>query len=165
MRNSPDLSVWLSYMEEAVEEARQGISAAHGGPFGALIIENGAVLSRAHNEVLHTHDPSAHAEVLAIRRACTVRKKPHLPEAVLVSSCEPCPMCLATALWARIPLVLFGCTRHDAAAIGFDDSLFHQQLVWTPDAVNPLLELKNLGRELCLPLFDLWANVYGERMY
>ena len=165
MSGTPDPSVWLSFMEAAAQEAKRGMESGHGGPFGALIVRNGQVLSQAHNEVLASHDPSAHAEVLAIRRACIRHKTPHLPDAVLVSSCEPCPMCLATALWARIPLVLFGCTRHDAAAIGFDDSLFHQNLVWTPDPINPLLELKILGRELCLPVFDLWAEAYANRAY
>lgn len=96
-----------------------------GGPFGALVVRGGEVLATGVNLVTSTLDPSAHAEVVAIRRACRVVGDFRLPGCVVVSSCEPCPMCLATALWARVDRVVYAADRHDAASAGFDDRAFY----------------------------------------
>ena len=93
-----------------------------GGPFGAVIVRNGRVLGEGSNQVLKSHDPTAHAEVVAIRAACAVTGHFHLDGATLYSSCEPCPMCLSAAHWAHIDRVVFGAGRDDAAAIGFIDA-------------------------------------------
>ena len=105
--------------------------AGGGGPFGALVVRDGEVLAQGVNLVTPTLDPSAHAEVVAIRRACQAVGDFRLPGCVLVSSCEPCPMCLATALWARVDRVVYGADRHDAATAGFDDRAFYD-LFTTP---------------------------------
>ena len=113
---------WLS---EAVEMATRNV-AEGGGPFGALIVQDGVVLGRGVNRVTRDNDPTAHAEVCAIRSACTAKGDFRLQGATLYTSCEPCPLCLAAALWARVDRVLFAADRHDAARGGFDDLEFYE---------------------------------------
>ncbi|WP_216208890.1 nucleoside deaminase [Amycolatopsis aidingensis] len=112
---------WLA---EAVRIATANV-AAGGGPFGALVVRDGTVLATGTNQVTPTLDPTAHAEVVAIRAACAVLGDFRLTGCVLVSSCEPCPLCLSAALWARVDRVLYAADRHDAAAAGFDDREFY----------------------------------------
>ena len=114
-------AAWLG---QALDLARDNV-ADGGGPFGAVVVRDGEVLARGVNLVAPSLDPSAHAEVVAIRRACQVLGDFRLTGCVLVSSCEPCPMCLATALWARVERVVYAADRHDAAAAGFDDRAFY----------------------------------------
>jgi guanine deaminase len=113
---------WLA---RAVDEAVRNV-AAGGGPFGALVVRGGEVISVGVNQVTRTLDPTAHAEVVAIRAACQVVGDFRLTGCVLVSSCEPCPLCLAAAMWARLDRVLYAADRHDAAASGFDDRAFYE---------------------------------------
>ena len=112
---------WLG---EAVALATRNV-ARGGGPFGALVVADGAVLAPGVNRVTRDLDPTAHAEVVAIRAACTARQDFSLAGATLYSSCEPCPMCLASALWARLDRVVYAADRHDAAEGGFDDREFY----------------------------------------
>jgi tRNA(Arg) A34 adenosine deaminase TadA len=102
--------------------------AGEGGPFGAVIVRNGQVLAEGWNQVTSTNDPTAHAEVVAIRRACASVGDFALPGATLYTSCEPCPMCLACAYWARVARIVYANTREDAAAIGFDDQLLYEEI-------------------------------------
>jgi tRNA(Arg) A34 adenosine deaminase TadA len=118
---SPD-HAWL---REAIDLATRNV-AAGGGPFGAVIIRGGEVIATGTNQVTPTLDPTAHAEVVAIRAACQVIGDFRLTGCVLVSSCEPCPLCLSAALWARVDRVVYAADRHDAAAAGFDDREFHE---------------------------------------
>lgn len=104
------------------------MQAGDGGPFGAVVVRDGVVLATAHNEVLRAQDPTAHAEVLAIRRACAAVGSFSLQGATLFASCEPCPMCFGAALWARVDRVVYAGSRTDAAEIGFDDADFHAAL-------------------------------------
>ena len=113
------------FISMANEEALSGALANDGGPFGAVITKDGKVLSRGHNEVLKTNDPTAHAEMVAIRRAVQALGSYDLSGCEIHSSCEPCPMCLAAAYWARISRIVFANSRAEAAAIGFcDDDLY-----------------------------------------
>ncbi|MEZ5334004.1 MAG: nucleoside deaminase [Methanolobus sp.] len=98
-------------MQVAIDEAREGMKQNHGGPFGAIIVKNGKIISRAHNEVLKTNDPTAHAEVLAIRRASSILKKFDLSDCEIYTSSQPCPMCLAAIYWARIKNSITAQTR------------------------------------------------------
>jgi len=116
------------WMAEAAELAREGMQSHAGGPFGAIIVQDGQCIGRGHNCVLRDNDPTAHAEVMAIRAACGRTGQVHLPGATLYTSCEPCPMCLAAIYWARIPEVVFANTREDADRIGFADCEFYQQI-------------------------------------
>jgi len=115
------------FLEEALELAEES-AAVGGGPFGAVVVLGGKIVGRGANRVLLDCDPSAHAEVVAIRRAAQALGTHDLKGAVLYSSCEPCPMCLGAALWARLDRVVFGASREDAAAAGFDDARFFEDL-------------------------------------
>lgn len=120
------------YMREAIKEAETGMRAGRGGPFGCVIVRRGEIIARGHNRVTSTNDPTAHAEVTAIREACSKLQTFQLDDCELYTSCEPCPMCLSAIYWARIPQVFYGNTRSDAAAIGFDDDFIYQQIPLDP---------------------------------
>jgi guanine deaminase len=111
-----------TWLLRAVELARGNLETGDGGPFGAVVVHAGRVIGEGANRVLHDHDPTAHAEVVAIRAACAAEGHFHLDGATLYSSCEPCPMCLAAARWAHIERIVFAADRADAAAIGFMDA-------------------------------------------
>jgi len=130
-------------MREAIKLAETGLRGGRGGPFGCVIVRQGKVIARGNNRVTSTNDPTAHAEVTAIREACSALGKFSLDDCELYTSCEPCPMCLAAIYWARIPQVFYGNTRADAAAIGFDDDFIYRQIPLPPEqqaiAMKPLL--------------------------
>lgn len=115
------------WMDRAIELATTSVTAG-GGPFGALIVRDGEIVATGANRVTADLDPTAHAEVTAIRNACRELGEFSLPGCVLITSCEPCPMCLASALWARVDRILYAADRADAAAAGFDDRAFHEAL-------------------------------------
>jgi len=143
-------------MKEAAKEAEKGIRKNHGGPFGVVIVRKGKVIAKCHNTVVKSKDPTAHAEINAIRLASKKLKKFHLSDCEIYTSCEPCPMCLSAIHWARIKRVYYGCTRKDAKKIGFDDSIFYKQLEKAIKGKDP--SLKKLGRAECLKVFELWAQ-------
>jgi guanine deaminase len=127
-------------LEHAVEVATRNVTEG-GGPFGALIVRDGRAVATGQNRVTRDNDPTAHAEVVAIRRACAALDTFTLAGCTLYTSCEPCPLCLAACLWARLDRVVYAADRHDAARGGFDDSAFHDQFLrdpktWTLPAVE-----------------------------
>ena len=139
----------------AIREARRGMDRSEGGPFGAVVVQGGRVAGRGHNRVLKTNDQTAHAEIVALRRAARKLGRFDLSDCVLYTTCEPCPMCLAAILWARVRRVFFGGTAEDAARAGFDDRAFGEILAGrrrSPLTMTPL------GREDCLPLFEAWRK-------
>lgn len=141
-------------MREAIRLAREGMVAGAGGPFGCVIVQAGEIIGRGYNRVLADHDPTAHAEVVAIRAAYRRISHFELRGCDLYSSCEPCPMCLAAANWAHVDRILFAANRHDAAAAGFDDEWLFRQLAADPEARRiPTLPLL---REEAAGLFDEW---------
>ena len=117
-----------AHLARAVALSREHMEGGEGGPFGAVIVRDGRVLAEGWNRVTSSNDPTAHAEVTAIRRACEDLGTFSLPGATLYTSCEPCPMCLAAAYWARVSRIVFANTRQDAAAIGFDDQLLYDEI-------------------------------------
>ena len=127
------------FLARAIELATENVANA-GGPFGALIVRNGRVLAEGQNRVTATLDPTAHAEVVAIRAACQVAKSFSLEGATLYTSCEPCPLCLSAALWARVDRVVFAADRDDAAAGGFDDREFYELFARSRDTWNVSIE-------------------------
>jgi guanine deaminase len=135
------------YLREAIARARAGALAGLGGPFGAVIVRDGRVLGGGENRVPTALDPTAHAEVMAIREACARERTFRLDGATIYASCEPCPMCLAAIYWARLARVVYACTREDAAAIGFDDALFYRELSLPPEqrAIPMLAGLRTEG--------------------
>lgn len=147
---------WLT---RAVELAVSGVAAGQ-GPFGAVVVRDGAVVGEGTNRVTVDLDPSAHAEIVAIRAACRVLGTFSLPGTVLYSSCEPCPMCLAAVLWARVDRVVFAADRHDAAAAGFDDLVFHDVLAGRAPA-SVAIEQVPVG--VAQAPFDAW-RAHGDRI-
>ncbi len=144
------------HMREAIRLASAGAASGRGGPFGCVVVRKGEIVGRGSNGVTSTNDPTAHAEVTAIRDACARLRTFQLADCELYTSCEPCPMCLAAIYWARIPTVYFGNGRDDAAAIGFDDAFLYAQVCLPPErrtvAMRPLL------RDEALASFRLWAG-------
>ena len=143
-------------MRHAIALSRRGMEGGAGGPFGAVVVKDGQVVAEGWNQVTSTNDPTAHAEVVAIRRACTALGRFDLRGAVLYTSCEPCPMCLAAAYWARVDAVVFGNTRVEAAAIGFDDQWLYDE-VPKPIEARSLPMRRLLGAE-ALEAFAAWAD-------
>ena len=116
------------FMRAAIDAAFAGMRKGEGGPFGAVIVRGGEVIASGCNRVTSSHDPTAHAEVVAIRAAAQALGTHSLAGCTIYASCEPCPMCLAAIYWARLDRLFFACTRADAAAAGFDDEVFYQEL-------------------------------------
>lgn len=148
-----------SFMDEAARLARDGVRSGEGGPFGAVVVKEGAVVGAACNRVLSSNDPTAHAEVEAIRAASRALGTYNLAGCELYTTCEPCPMCLAAIHWARIDQVWFAMTRHDAAALGFDDAVIYAAMS-VPRV--PMTRVENAGAE---EAFRLWSEDPGREHY
>ena len=116
------------FMRRAIALSLKNAAGTDGGPFGAVVVKGGRVVGTGSNNVTASRDPTAHAEIVAIRAACRKLKTHDLGGAVIYTSCEPCPMCLAAILWARIDRMVYGNTRADAAAVDFDDAWFYKQV-------------------------------------
>jgi len=142
------------FMQEAIHLALDGVAAGRGGPFGAVVIKEGQIIGRGQNEVTSTNDPTAHAEVIAIRQACQCERAFHLIGCELYTSCEPCPMCLSAIYWARIDRYYFGCTAQDAAAIQFADDLIRHEL--SVPAAERTIPAIPLMRTEALAAFAAW---------
>lgn len=143
-------------MREAVRLSLEKMRADHGGPFGAVVVRNNHIVSRGWNQVTSTNDPTAHAEIVAIRRACSRLKSFHLVGCDLYTSCEPCPMCLASIYWARIRTVYYGATRDDAKRIAFDDDLIYRQIKLP--IRRRKLPMKQMLRAEALAAFAAWER-------
>lgn len=115
-------------MREAIRLSLEGVRSGRGGPFGCVVVRAGKVVGRGSNQVTSSNDPTAHAEIVAIREACRALGTFSLAECEIYASCEPCPMCLSAIYWARIPEAYYANSRQDAAAIGFDDDFIYQQI-------------------------------------
>ncbi len=150
-------------MAEAVRQSREGMRQNAGGPFGAVIARNGQIIAGAWNEVLAANDPTAHAEVLAIRRACAAAGRFSLEGCDIYASSEPCPMCLAAIFWARLRSIYYANTRDDAAAIGFDDAMFYEQMA--QEREGRLVPTTQLGREEALKVFAEWRQKPDKTPY
>jgi guanine deaminase len=150
------------WMDEAVSLGRIGL-AKNGGPFGAVVISAGKIIGRGFNQVTPLLDPTAHAEVLAIREACQSLGRFDLRGCTLYTSCEPCPMCLAAIYWARLDKVYYACTRHDAAAIGFDDNFIYEQLPL--EIADRSLPMEQISQVKSLELFREWAAKPDKVIY
>lgn len=152
-----------AYLREALRLAIEGMHRGAGGPFGAVVVRDGQILGRGYNRVLETHDPTAHAEVVAIRQACQMVGHHHLDGCLVYASCEPCPMCLATCYWAQVDRIYFGASAVDAAAAGFADDYIRRDLA-RPVAERQLLLESLLADEAQAP-FDAWRNKVNRQHY
>ena len=149
------------YMSEAIEEAIEGITHNHGGPFGCVIVKGEKIVGRGHNMVLANNDSTAHGEITAIRNAEKALGTYDLSGCILYTTGEPCPMCLYAILWANIDKVYYGCTIEDNAAIGFRDEQF-DQLAGSRETLTDYLVC--IDREACLELFEFYQNM-EHRIY
>ena len=152
-----------SFMQEAIRLSLEKMRAGCGGPFGAVIVMDGQIISRGWNQVTTANDPTAHAEVVAIREACAALDSFSLQGCELYTSCEPCPMCLGAIYWSRVDRVFFAATRQDAAAAGFDDALFYEELAKAPEERQ--LSTVQMLRKEALAAFDEWKRMPGKVAY
>ena len=147
------------YMKIAKENADNGILKKEGGPFGAVITDKeGNIIANGNNRVLKNNDPTAHAEIVAIREACKKLNTYDLSDYILYTSCEPCPMCLSAIIWANIKEVYYGCTKEDAGKIGFRDDIIYDYLKGNN---KDLINLTHLDREECLKTFKKYQKENG----
>ncbi len=146
------------YMKKAKENADKGIENGEGGPFGAVIVDKeGNIIANGNNKVLKDNDPTAHAEIVAIREACKTLNKIDLSDCILYTSCEPCPMCLSAIIWANIKEVYFGCTKNDAANIGFRDNDIYEFIKGN----NDMICLKQIDRDECIETMKKYQKDSG----
>lgn len=151
------------FMRRAIELARQGMNQGAGGPFGAVVVRDGAIVGEGWNRVISTHDPTAHGEVTAIRDACARLGTFSLEGCEIHTTGQPCPMCLGAIQWARIRKIYYGFRLEDAAAIGFDDTEFYRQMVLPPD--ERLIPAEESCREEALELAREYSLLPGRPHY
>jgi guanine deaminase len=149
------------WIQIAYDEALKGMETNEGGPFGAAIVRNGELIASSHNTVLQSNDPTAHAEINAIREASHTLGKFDLSDCILYTTCYPCPMCMGAILWARIPTIYYASSMEDAARGGFDDKRFYT-IIANP---NTSLNLNPLDCEEGKKLFLLWDNKNNKTIY
>lgn len=146
----------VQFMRRAIALASSGVESNTGGPFGCVIAKDGSVVGEGVNQVTSTNDPTAHAEVVAIRNACTALNSFQLEGCVVYTSCEPCPMCLGAIYWARPERIYIACDRNDAAAAGFDDAFIYDELCGT-DLAQRKVPVAALLRDEGLKVFENWV--------
>lgn len=147
------------YMEKAKEVAKKGMDEKDGGPFGALIVDkDGNIIAIGNNEVLKENDPTAHAEMIAIRKACKKLGTYDLSDCELYTTCEPCPMCISASIWANIHKIVYGCSKNDANEIGFKDDKIYKYLEGKGEVE---LTLEQIDRNECLELFNNYCKKGG----
>lgn len=144
-------------MREAIALSLSNIKTCNGGPFGAVIVKNGEIIARGANNVTSTNDPTAHAEVVAIRQACERLQTFQLTGCEIYASCEPCPMCLGAIYWARLDKLYYANTKTDAAAINFDDKFIYEELEKPLDQRS--LFTRQLLRDEALEAFKKWSQM------
>jgi guanine deaminase len=151
------------FMEEAIRLSIENMRSGKGGPFGAVIVKDNIIIARGFNQVTSMNDPTAHAEVVAIREACNVLNTFSLEGCAIYTSCEPCPMCLSAIYWARIDQVFYGNTKADAATIAFDDDFIYRELdKKIPDRALPMTQIMH---EQALAAFREWDQKEDKIRY
>ena len=151
------------FLERAIELSRQGMQEGNGGPFGCVIVLDAQIIAEGVNMVTSSNDPTAHAEVVAIRKACTKLNTFQLNGCEVYTSCEPCPMCLGAIYWARPKSVVYANTRYDAAAIQFDDEFIYQEI--NTDMVRRKIPFIHQPHPLALQVFDEWKKMQERKKY
>ncbi|CAN5270346.1 guanine deaminase [soil metagenome] len=151
------------FMQRAIEIAKEGMVNNEGGPFGCVVVKNGSIIAEGNNKVSSANDPTAHAEIVAIRKACKHLDSFQLDGCDIYTSCEPCPMCLGAIYWARPDHIYYAATRHDAANVGFDDSFIYDEIS-VPDNERSI-PTQTIGREDALKLFEHWKRKEDKTVY
>lgn len=150
-------------MAEAIKLSIESVTKHNGGPFGCVIVKNGEIIARGHNKVTANNDPTAHAEIVAIREACQKLNSFQLSDCEIYTSCEPCPMCLGAIYWARPKKVYYANTHSDAADIDFDDKFIYQEI--NLDVAKRKLPFEQLMRAEALEAFKLWKSKQDKIAY
>ena len=151
------------FMSEAIALSQKGIDNKDGGPFGCVIVKDDKIIGRGNNKVTSTNDPTAHAEVVAIRDACNNLGTFQLDGCEVYTSCEPCPMCLGAIYWARPSVIYYANNREDAAAIGFDDSMIYDEMKAAIEERK--IPIRSVSREHALKVFEEWKSKEDKMDY
>lgn len=151
------------FMDRAIQLARKGMNQNHGGPFGCVIVKDGKIVGEGHNRVTTANDPTAHAEVVAIRNACDHLGTFQLTGCDVYTSCEPCPMCLGALYWARPERIFYAANRSDASEAGFDDSFIYDEISVATSERS--IATESLHRDKALELFDEWKKKDDKLAY
>lgn len=151
------------FMRRAIELAQKGVDSNDGGPFGSVVVKDGQIIGEGWNQVTSANDPTAHAEIVAIRDACRNLGSFQLDGCIVYTSCEPCPMCLGAIYWARPAGIFYAGTREDAAAVGFDDGMIYEEIEKPPEERR--LEMVSLMRDEALEVFESWAEKPDKTEY
>ena len=151
------------FMQHAINLSDKNMQTGAGGPFGAIIVLNGEIIGQGWNQVTSSYDPTAHAEVVAIRDACRHVEDFSLKGAILYTSCEPCPMCLAATYWARVETIYYANTRFEAAAIGFDDEFLYREILLSLESRS--LPMHRLLPHEAIKVFESWQNKLDKIPY
>ncbi|WP_111610689.1 nucleoside deaminase [Algoriphagus yeomjeoni] len=151
------------FMKQAIGLAKSGMESGNGGPFGCVIVKDDQVIGSGSNMVTTTNDPTAHAEVVAIRDACKNLNHFQLEGCEVYTSCEPCPMCLGAIFWARPSRVFYACTHEDASAAGFDDSFIYREIQVAPETRQ--IPMEGMMREESQKVFELWKSKADKILY
>ena len=144
------------FMKAAVELAVSGVNSNAGGPFGCVVVKDGKIIGKGYNKVTSSNDPTAHAEITAIREACDQHNSFQLDGCEIYTTCEPCPMCLGAIYWARPDKVYYGADQKDAASIGFDDAFIYDEIPLPINQRN--IPFEQLGSEFTLEPFKVWTE-------
>ncbi len=152
-----------AFLRRAIALADASVATCEGGPFGAVIVRDGRIVGEGANRVTTDHDPTAHAEIVAIRDACRRLSAFSLEGCVIYTSCEPCPMCLSAIYWARLSRIVYGNTREDAARIGFDDDLIYREVALT--MAKRSVPARRLLAGEAIATFDAWTRAAGRIPY
>ena len=158
-----EINLHDSFMQRAIELAENGMEKGYGGPFGAVVVKDGKIVGEGYNSVIHSNDPTAHAEILAIRNACKNLGTFELKDCTIYTSCEPCPMCLGAIYWARLKKVVYAAKKEDAAQISFDDDNFYGEMAKNME--DRQIDFEELMREKALPLFSKWNQKPDKTAY
>lgn len=143
-------------MQEAITLSKEKMQENQGGPFGAIVVKDKVIIGRGWNQVTSANDPTAHAEIMAVREACLRLGSFHLEGCEVYTSCEPCPMCLGALYWAKVKAVYYANTRHDAAQIGFSDEFIYREMVLPPG--KRTLKMVQLDQSEALKIFEAWKQ-------
>jgi len=153
----------MRFLERAIELSRQGMEKENGGPFGCVIVKGDTIIGEGFNRVTATNDPTAHAEIVAIRQACKTLDAHQLDGCEVYTSCEPCPMCLGAIYWARPKRVIYANTRYDAATIDFDDEFIYKEI--NTDLTQRRIPFIHEPHPLALQVFDEWKKKENKIKY
>lgn len=151
------------FMQRAIELSERAVRQKSGGPFGAVIVKDGEIVGEGCNQVTSRNDPSAHAEIVAIRSACQKLRTFRLSGCTIYASTEPCPMCLGAIYWARLDRLVYANSRFEASAVGFDDTFFHEEIV-KPEDLRALQTTRMASGE-ALAVLRAWFELDGRESY